>query len=63
MYKFWPRLDKGNKGYLDMFDWGHFETYETVETFTLMYMKRCLGLPDTTSSKEQVNTWVLLGSA
>ena len=52
------RLDKGKKGYLDMFDWGQVETFETVETFTLMYMRRCLGLPDVMSTKDQVDRYL-----
>ena len=52
------RLDKHKRGYLDMCEWGQVETYETVETFTLLYMRRCLGLPDMTSTKEQVDIYL-----
>jgi len=46
------------KGYLDVFDWGNAETYESVEKFTHKYMRRFLDLPDATAPKGQVERYL-----
>ena len=52
------RLDQTHKGYIDIFDWGHLESYPAVETFTLMYMRRFMGLPSGAASKDQIDSYL-----
>ena len=43
---------------MDVFDWGHAESFASVERFTHKYMRRFLDLPDATSSKAQVEEYL-----
>jgi hypothetical protein len=49
------RLDKGGKGFLTTTDWGNVNTYNVVQTFSHMYMRRFMGLPDISTPHEQVS--------
>ena len=49
-----PRLDKQRKGYVNFVDWGGLDLNHVIEMFTLLYMRKFMGLPDTAASDEQV---------
>jgi hypothetical protein len=47
-------MDTGNKGYLNVKDWGAMDFKKTVDFFTLRYMRKHMDLPSTTSTHEEV---------
>jgi hypothetical protein len=52
------KLDRGRKGFLTMAEWGCPENHAVVQSFTLMYMRQFLGLPDTSASYEEVKRYM-----
>jgi len=52
------KLDKGGKGFLTTTDWGNVNTYNVVQTFSHMYMRRFMGLPDISTPHEQVRNYL-----
>jgi len=57
------RLDAGSHGYLKVNDWAAPNMCEVVSTFSLMYMRRHLNVPDVTATPEQVARFLDLRSA
>ncbi|GAX78134.1 hypothetical protein CEUSTIGMA_g5576.t1 [Chlamydomonas eustigma] len=52
------KLDKDGKGFLTTLDWGNVNTYNIVQTFSHLYMRRFLGLPDISTPHEQVRNYL-----
>lgn len=47
-------LDARKKGFITTSEWGNCELAQTIETFSLMYLRRFLGLPDVHASPVEV---------
>lgn len=51
------RLDTRGKGYVNVQDWGNRSIAVPVESWTLRYMQRYMGLPDVSATPEQVRAY------
>lgn len=55
------RLDTRKKGFITPSEWGNRELAQTIEAFSLMYLRRFLGLPDVHASPVEVGYVLVCG--
>lgn len=48
------RLDRRRRGYLEALDWGTKDAFQQIQLFSTRYMQKYMGVPDMTSTPEQV---------
>ncbi|GLC43789.1 hypothetical protein PLESTB_000908200 [Pleodorina starrii] len=52
--RFWDRLDRRHRGFLEALDWGTKDAFQQIQLFSTRYMQKYMGVPDVSSTPEQV---------
>ncbi|EFJ50673.1 hypothetical protein VOLCADRAFT_120569 [Volvox carteri f. nagariensis] len=55
--RFWERLDRRHRGFLEALDWGTKDAFQQIQLFSTRYMQKYMGVPDVSSSPEQVRKY------